>query len=86
MVKNPPASPGDVGSPPGSGRSPGGGNGNPLQYSILGNPIDKGAWKATVHWVAKSWTQLRTKQQQLPPCPLTVWSVGQQCQLLLGAC
>ena len=38
------------------GRSPGGGNGNPLQYSCLGNPTDRGAWPATVHGVAESWT------------------------------
>ena len=41
---------------PGSGRSPGGGNGNPLQYSCLGNPMDRGAWWATVHGVTKSQT------------------------------
>ena len=46
----------DVGSIPGSGRSPGGGSGNPLQYSYLGNPIDRGASWATVHGVAKSQT------------------------------
>ena len=45
---------GDVGSIPGSGRSPGEGNGNPLQYSCLGNPMDKGAWWATVHVIAES--------------------------------
>ena len=44
---------GDVGLIPGSGRSPGGGNGNPLQYSCLGNPMDRGTWQATVHGVAK---------------------------------
>ena len=47
---------GDLGSIPGLGRSPGEGNGNPLQYSCLGNPMDGEAWKATVHGVAKSWT------------------------------
>ena len=47
---------GDPGSIPGSGRSPGEGNGNPLQYSCLKNPMDRGAWQATVHGVAKSWT------------------------------
>ena len=51
MVKNPPANVGDVGSIPGSGRSPKEGNGNPLQYSCLGNPIDRGAWQATVHGI-----------------------------------
>ena len=45
---------GDPGSIPGLGRSPGEGNGNPLQYSCLGNPMDRGAWQATVHGVPKS--------------------------------
>ena len=59
VVKNPPANTGDVrdaSSIPGSGRSPGEGNGNPLQYSCLENPMDKDAWQATVHRVAKSQT------------------------------
>ena len=47
---------GDVGSIPGLGRSPGEGNGNPLQYSCLENPMDKGAWQVIVHEVAKGWT------------------------------
>ena len=47
---------GDLGSIAGSGRSPGGGHGNPLQYSCLENPTDRGAWQATVHGVAKSQT------------------------------
>ena len=49
---------GDLGSIPGSGRSPGEGNGNPLQYSCLENPMDGGAWWATAHGVAKSRTRL----------------------------
>ena len=49
---------GDLGSIPGSGGSLGEGNGNPLQYSCLGNPTVRGAWWATVHGVAKSWTGL----------------------------
>ena len=49
---------GDPGSIPGSGRSPGGGNGYPLQYSRLENFTDKGAWRAAVHGVAKSWARL----------------------------
>ena len=53
-VKNPPANSGDAGSIPGSGTSPGEGNGNPLQCSCLENPMDRGAWRATVHGVAKS--------------------------------
>ena len=47
---------GDLGSNPGLGRSPGKGNGNPLQYSCLENPMGGGAWWATVHGVVKSWT------------------------------
>ena len=53
LIKNPPTNAGDTGLIPGSGRSPGEGNGNPLQYSCLGNPMDKGAWQATVHGVTK---------------------------------
>ena len=67
VVKNPPANAGDVkdaGSIPGSGRSPGGGHGNPLQYSCLENPMDRGAWQATVHGVAESWTRLSTESQK----------------------
>ena len=56
MVKNLPAVQGDTGSVPGSGRSPGGGHGNPLQYSCLENPMDRGAWGVTVHRVTKSKT------------------------------
>ena len=62
MIKNLPASAGDVrdtGSIPGSGRSPGRGHGHPLQYSCLENPMDRGAWWATVHRVAKSQTWLK---------------------------
>ena len=46
---------GDPGSIPGSGRSPRDGKGNPLHYSCPGNPIDRGAWRATIHGVTKSW-------------------------------
>ena len=53
MVKNLPANAGDVGSILGSGRSHGEGKGNPLQYSFLGNPIDRGAWWAKIHGVTK---------------------------------
>ena len=63
-VKNPPVNGGDtgnIGSIPGSGISPGEGNGNPLQYSCLGNPVDRGAWWAAVHGVAKSRTYLATE-------------------------
>ena len=57
--KNPPANAGDAGLIPGSGRFPGEGNGNPLQYSCLKNPMDRGAWQATVHRVAQNWTPLK---------------------------
>ena len=63
VVKNPPANAGkleDPGSLPGSGRSPWGGHGNPLQYSCLENPMEGGAWKAIVHRVAKSRTWQHT--------------------------
>ena len=53
MVKNLPANAGDVGLIPGSGRSPGEGTDNPLQYSCLENPTDRGAWQAVVHGVTK---------------------------------
>ena len=59
MVKNPPVNAEDIadlGSTPGLGRSLGEGHGNPLQYSCLENPMDRGAWRATVHGVAKSQT------------------------------
>ena len=59
VVKNLPAIAGDVrdtGLIPGSGRSPGGGHGSPLQYSCLGNPMDRGAWWVTIHSAAKSQT------------------------------
>ena len=64
VVENLPASTGDVGSTPGSGRSPGEGNGNPFQYPCLGNPMDRGALWATVHGVKKESTQLTKQQQQ----------------------
>ena len=62
VVENPPANAGDVRDvclTPGLGRSPGGGHFNPLQCSCLENPVDRGAWRATVHRVAKSRTQLK---------------------------
>ena len=62
VVKNPPANAGVIkgaGSIPAPGRSPGGGHGNPLQFSLLENPMDRGAWWATVHMVTKSQPQLK---------------------------
>ena len=64
MVKNPPANAGDIrdmGLIPDSGRSPGGGNSYPLQYSCLENPMERGAWKAIVHGVARVGHALATK-------------------------
>jgi len=58
VVKNPPANAGDAGSIPGPGRYPGEENGNPLQYSCLGNRTERGAWWATAHGVTKSQTRL----------------------------
>ena len=69
-VKNSPANAGDPGLISGLGRSPGEGNGNPLQYSSLENPMDRGAWQATVHRVAKSLTRLKrlSTEQLLNNC------------------
>ena len=67
VVKNPPANTGDTGLIPESGRPLGEGNGNPLQYSCLGNPMERGAWWATAHGVRKSQTQLK----QLSMSPLS---------------
>ena len=61
MVKNPPANTGDTGSIPGSERSTGEGNGIPFQYSCLGNAMDRGAWQAIVHGVARVRRDLVTK-------------------------
>ena len=70
MVKNPPANAGDagdMGSIPGPRRCPGGGNGNPLQYSCLENPMDRGAWQNTACGVAKSQTQLKQLSMHTQP-------------------
>ena len=68
VAKNPPANagdPGDVGLIPGSGRSPGRGHGNLVQCSCLENPMDRGAWWATVHSVTKSLTQLKQRSMYI---------------------
>ena len=75
-VNNPSASAGDTrdtGLTPDSGRSPGGGNGNPLQYSCLENPMDRGAWQAMVYRVAKSRTRL--KQLSMHACICVSYTV-----------
>ena len=69
VVKNPPASSKDVrdvGSIPASGRSPGGGLGNPSQYSCLGNPTNRGAWQVTVHRLVKRQKQLKVLSMHAP--------------------
>ena len=94
MVKNSPANAGDVrdaGSIPASGRSPGGGNDNPCQYSCLENPMDRGVWWATAHGVTKSWaclsahTELKIKVilAQLKR-PLVKWPLDFSQLLLLS--
>ena len=70
---------GDLGLVPGLGRSPGEGNGNPLQYSCLENPMDRGAWWAIVHGVAKSWTWVNVSGNPLKKfltckCSVLLWS------------
>ena len=76
VVKNPPVDAEDVGLIPGSGRSPGEGNGNPLQYSCLENSMDRGAWQATVCGVAKSWTRLN---ESLPSVCMNIRGVPRWC-------
>ena len=78
---------GDLGSIPGSGRSPGEGLGYPLQYSGLENPKDRGAWRAAVHGVTKGWTWLSATQQHLvetslasPRSAFSLTAAGQQIQ------
>ena len=75
----------NVGDPdliPGWGRSPGEGNGNPLQYCCLENPMDRGAWKATVYGVKRSWTQL-SDFTSLQAMPESLWLLGLQHASLL---
>ena len=83
LVKNPPANAGDprdMGLIPGSGRSPGEGNGNLLQYSFLENSMDRGAWWTTVHGVAKSRTRLSTYSHLACRCfSLVTWPSSYQC-------
>ena len=71
MAKNPPAKAGNTGSIPGLGRSPGGGYGNPLQYSCPGNSMDREAWRATVRGVAGESQDLMTKTTNNNDVPIT---------------
>ena len=94
MVKNPPANSGDArdeGSIPGSGRSPGVGNGNPLQYSCLENSMDRGAWQPAVHEVSTGLTQLSTHKQalvceQLLVCGIIIHADLSPSVFLRGTC
>ena len=89
-LKNLPANARDPGSIPGLGRSPGGGHGNPHQYSCLQNPMDRGAWWATVHGVTKSQTRLSDCHLRdggggaAVGYPGTFWGVASTLHLLLG--
>ena len=79
VVKNPPANAGDASSIPELGRSPGEGNGKPLQYSCLGNPMDRGVWRATVSpWIAKyqTWLSTQTHEINCTSCLKTGISLG----------
>ena len=66
MVKNPPVNARDAGRSPESGRSPEAGNGNPLQYSCLGNPMDRGVWRATVHRAGKGRFSFQSQRKPMP--------------------
>ena len=85
VLKNSPANAEDEGSIPGLGRSPGEGNGNPLQCSCLENPTDSGAWQSTVHGVAKSQTRLSSHSYQAS-CPFAHKGEGGNPCLFLFVC
>ena len=93
MVRTLLANAGDTGSIAGSGRSSGEGNGNSLQYSCLENPMDGGAWQATVHGVAKSWTRLSNFtftsmhwRRKWQPTPVFLPGESQGRGSLVGCC
>ena len=99
VVKNPAANAGDAGSIPGLGRSPGGGHGNPLLYTCLENPMDRGVWQATIHMIAKSQTRLSNLAHMhscMVPAPRNLyynWEKENECCwvmenpiLLIGGC
>ena len=77
MVKNPPANAADLGSTPRSGRSPGGGNGNPLQYSCLGHTLDREAWQATVQRSQRAGTLLSMHYEASIKTPQAVLLAGE---------
>ena len=80
VAKNPLANAGDAGLDPGSGRFPGGGNGNPLQCSCLENPTDRGGWLAQVHGVAESDVTWQLKSLALNPICLVSLQGGKEAQ------
>ena len=95
VVKNPPTNEGDIrdsGSVPGSRRSPGGGQGSPLQCPCLENPMERGTWWSTVHRVTKSWTQLKQLSMyacmlKMQVCPWsTKWSRAKANRILPREC
>ena len=83
VVKNMPANAGDAGLIPGLGRSPGGGNGNPLQCSCWDNHMDRGAWQATVDGVAKSWIRL-SNEAWCTHAPSRMWDLASAPFLVCG--
>ena len=87
VVKNPPPNAGDPHLVSGLGKSPGGGHGNPLQYSCLENPMDRGAWWATAHGVTQSWKRLKQLSMCAPrmrqPCVCPKEGVGSRSSHLL---
>ena len=76
----------DLGLVPASGRPPGGGHGSPLQYSCLENPTDRGAWRATVHGVAKNRTQVSKFSHSVVPDSATPWTSARQAPLSMRFC
>ena len=88
VVKNPPANAGDIRdgvSIPESGRSAGGGHGNPLQYSCVENPMDRGAWQTTVQGVAKNWAQ-RSNDNSGLRCGAYFCMIFTICKCSLAGC
>ena len=81
VVKNPPANAGDVGSIPGSGRTPAEGNGNPLQYSCLENPMDRGTWRATVYGSQESDTSEQLNNNNNTDTQVKLVLEQETCQL-----
>ena len=86
MVKNPPASAGDVNLIPGSGKSPGGGNDNPLQYSFLRNPMDRGSWWAAIHGGHKRIEHFLVTNQQTGTRTSLFKKINETLKILAGVC